>query len=349
MKNYTNKVLSFIVVHLLIVFTTINCHSQQLPKYSQYMMNEFVLNPSVAGQDGMTTITGVARKDWFEFGNEMRSPQSVCFSAQTRILKSKTTVLNKNGRQKLKQKSNGRVGLGASFYSENSGAMTITSAQLSYAYHISFYKSQLSFGMSGTMSQINFNSEYIQFYDNAADPMKAIASSPTWFPDFNAGINYVASKFHLGISAHQILQTPVKFGNSEVDYSLTEIGLKRNWNVMGSAFLKIPSSPDWELEPSFLLKMYDLFNFKGTYKGPASQLDLSLKMFYKSKFWIGASYRTMSEIVAMTGLKVNNYYFSYAFDYGFNELIASTLGSHEISFTLKFGDSARRYPWMERY
>ena len=41
--------------------------AQQLPRYSQYIMNEFLVNPSVAGVDGQTSIDLSARKEWLGF------------------------------------------------------------------------------------------------------------------------------------------------------------------------------------------------------------------------------------------------------------------------------------------
>jgi type IX secretion system PorP/SprF family membrane protein len=312
------------------------------------MMNEFILNPSVAGDDGMTTFSAIAHKDWYNFGNEMRTPGYICISAQTRILKSSMQIDNRKGKNKLKKQNKGRIGFGGSVYAENSGAITKTTGQVSYAYHISFLESQISFGLAGTMSQMKFNSNYLDFYDNTNEPMQAVANSPTWFPDFNAGINFMTRHYHIGVSVLQVLESPLKFGNAEIDYQSTEIGFKRNWNVLGAAYLTLPSNPDWKCEPSFLLKMYDLLNFQGKY-GPTSQLDLSLRMYYDNRYWVGISYRTVSDFIVMGGMKINKYYFSYAFDYGLNELSTSSYGSHEISLAVKLGDSAKKFRWMDRY
>jgi hypothetical protein len=38
--------------------------AQQVPMYSQYIMNGFLINPSFAGRDGYTTITLTTREQW---------------------------------------------------------------------------------------------------------------------------------------------------------------------------------------------------------------------------------------------------------------------------------------------
>lgn len=346
-KKFSDKH-TFLLVVIVLLFVFNKLSGQQLPRFSQYMMNEFIVNPSMAGNDGTTTIGGIARKEWMSFEGSMRSPANICFSAQTRFLKTKTHVTNKGGKKKLKKKSKGRIGLGGTIYADNSGALTKTSAQLAYAYHLTFNNAQLSFGLAGSMSQLNFNSEYIEFYDSENEPMQAVTSSSSWIPDFNAGISFSTHRFKLGVSTFQLLESPIVFGNSDINYSSSQIGLERSWNVLGAAYISPEHSP-WMLEPSFLLKITDLLNFSDNYYAPTSQLDVSLRMFYDSRYWFGLSYRTMSEFVLMGGMKINKYYFAYAFDYGFNELSSSSFGSHEISFAIKFGDSARRYNWLDRY
>ena len=37
--------------------------SQQVPLYSQYMLNGFLLNPAVAGSEGYTAVNLTARED----------------------------------------------------------------------------------------------------------------------------------------------------------------------------------------------------------------------------------------------------------------------------------------------
>jgi hypothetical protein len=58
---------------------------------------------------------------------------------------------------------------------------------------------------------------------------------------------------------------------------------------------------------------------------------------------------TGSAMVIMAGIKVDKFYFGYAFDYTFSAIGARTLGSHEIMAAVKFGDNARRYRWLNRY
>jgi len=59
-------------------------HAQQLPVYSQYMMNAFLLNPAVAGHEGYTAINVTAREQWLGLKD---APGTYSVSAQTRLLR----------------------------------------------------------------------------------------------------------------------------------------------------------------------------------------------------------------------------------------------------------------------
>ena len=58
--------------------------SQQLPVYSQYLYNKFLINPAHAGSDGYTSYNITAREQWIGYSG---SPRTYSLSFQTRILK----------------------------------------------------------------------------------------------------------------------------------------------------------------------------------------------------------------------------------------------------------------------
>ena len=58
--------------------------AQQLPLYSQYLYNKFLINPAVAGSDGYTSLNLTAREQWVGYYG---APQTFSFSGQGRVLK----------------------------------------------------------------------------------------------------------------------------------------------------------------------------------------------------------------------------------------------------------------------
>lgn len=94
------------------------------------------------------------------------------------------------------------------------------------------------------------------------------------------------------------------------------------------------------LEPSFLVKIPT--------SSPA-QLDLNVKVYYKTNYWGGLAYRTGRAFVVHVGARFGKYIFGYGFDYNFSPLGRQTYGSHEFMAAIKFGDNARRYRWLNTY
>jgi type IX secretion system PorP/SprF family membrane protein len=73
--------LFFILLFLLVGSITFG---QQLPLFSQYLYNKFLLNPAVAGSDGYTSVSLTAREQWVGY---LGAPRTFSFSWQTRMLK----------------------------------------------------------------------------------------------------------------------------------------------------------------------------------------------------------------------------------------------------------------------
>jgi hypothetical protein len=61
------------------------------------------------------------------------------------------------------------------------------------------------------------------------------------------------------------------------------------------------------------------------------------------------SYRTNDAIIAMVGLKYDRFYFAYAVDFALTDIRTQSFGTHELSVAVKFGESARRYRWINAY
>ena len=312
--------------------------AQQLPRYSQYIMNEFLINPSVAGADGRTSLDLSARKEWIGF--VANTPETYSFSAQTRVLKSRFNIKSGLfGSNIFKGGSKGRVGLGFNLYNDNNAAIHRTGAQFTYAYHIIIRNSQLSFGLAGSFYQFRISREDARLKD-PDDRLNSLIGKATVIPDASFGANFMTQKFHFGFSVAQLFQSSLKIGSRDEFIAANDIRLKRHYYLIGSYREKFLGKPKWEYEPSFILRTNEKLQILS---------DITMKLFYARSYWFGLSYRTSGDAIALIGLKFNNLYFAYSFDYGFNGIAKFTKGSHEICLAVKFGDTARRYRWLERY
>lgn len=311
--------------------------AQQVPMYSQYIMNGFLINPSFAGRDGYTTVNLTVREQWIGMTG---APSTYAASFQTRILKnsyiSKNTVVRK---KIVKPTKGGRVGLGGYIFNDNNGIMHRTGLQLAYAYHLAVGRTDgipndLSFGLAMTAYQFAVNTNGL-IYDKA-DPVMNSFDRSVFIPDFNFGTSFTTSKYYVGFAMTNLLRGSIVVADS----SSTRRSQLGNYFLTGG--VKFPLSTDWILEPSAFIKASDMF-FKSV------QLDLTARIYYKEDYWIGVSYRTQDAIIMLLGLKYDRFYFAYAFDYALTDIRKQSFGSHELTIAVKFGESARRYRWINAY
>ncbi len=323
-----------IKIQLLFILACIagSINAQQLPLYSQYTMNRFLLNPAVAGIEGFTTISLTAREQWLGIKG---SPRTHSITIDSKLLRN-SFILKAVPIKKKKRKGSrsSKIGLGGHLYNDRNGPIDRTGLEATYAYHLSMEKMLLSMGLSINFFQMRLNSDKLIQSDDQFDDLIDGGKNSLFIPDASIGIYALSKNYYAGISAINVFQSLVQFGNN----SLGEYQLKRQYNVMGG--YKYELSKKIYLEPSFLLKIPQTIK---------TQLDIQLKVNIDQDYWAGLSFRTGSAMVIFGGVKVDRYYIGYAFDYNFNSLMKYTFGSHEIMAAVRFGDTARRYRWLNSY
>lgn len=321
----------FVLLAGLIILLALQAEAQQLPLYSQYMMNRFLINPAVAGSEGYTAFNLTAREQWIGM---KYSPKTHAFSAQTRILRKSFISRGSSVKRKSSGSSrSGRVGIGGYIFNDQSGLVNRTGLQLTYAYHISFRRGQLSFGLSGSFYQFRVDKEKIILYDPSDDLINNF-NNRLWVPDANIGIYYSDPRLYGGLSVSDLFQASFKFGKEGYD----NFRLLRHYYAIGGYNFEL--SDYLIFEPSILLKASEVWSF---------QADITAKMYIYEDYWAGVSYRTGGALIVMGGLRVDKFFFGYAFDYTLSSIQRHSFGSHEFILAIKLGDSARRYKWLIRY
>jgi type IX secretion system PorP/SprF family membrane protein len=312
--------------------------AQQVPMYSQYIMNGFLINPSFAGRDGYTTVNLTVREQWVGLAG---APSTYAASFQTRILKnsfiSKSTAVRK---KIVKPTKGGKVGLGGYIFNDNNGIMHRTGISLAYSYHIPMGRTggipnDLSFGLAMTAYQFAVNTTGA-ILNSQDDPLLNSYDRSVFIPDFNFGASFTTSKYYVGFAMTNLLRGSLVIADTSKNKT-TQLG---NFYLTGG--VKFPLTPDWTFEPSAFIKASDMF-FKSV------QMDLTARMYYREDYWAGISYRTNDAVIAMFGLKYDRFYFAYAFDFTLTDIRKQSYGSHELSLAVKFGESARRYRWINAY
>ncbi|PID92322.1 MAG: hypothetical protein CSA96_03835 [Bacteroidetes bacterium] len=307
--------------------------SQQLPMFSQYVLNGFLLNPAMAGHDGYTTISTTARQQWLGFKD---APQTYSASWQTRLLKRSYKIVNHPIRQKnlLIPSTKGRVGLGAYVLNDVNANLARTGASLNYAYHIFMKNSQLSFGLSAKLFQYRIYKEALTFAEEGDPVLNGNFNTVAYTPDFDFGVLIRGASYFVGFSISNLLESTILIGGED----LPGFSTYRHYWVIGSG--KFELNTDFVLEPGILLKTTENWNPQG---------DFSLKLHYRDHYWGGIAYRTNNSIIALVGIRIEGLFIGYSFDWGFSEINRYAYGSHEVNLSVKMGSSARRYKWVNRY
>ena len=318
----------------LLLFLIVNTtFGQQLPLFSQYLYNKYLINPAVAGSDGYTSVSLTAREQWVGYSG---APRTFSVSWQTRVLK-KSYILKQTSikKQVFRPKSDGKVGFGGYVFSDKNGLIQRTGFQVSYAYHMWLQKStQLSFGLAFTGYYYKIDEKQINFEDPNEPWLNNNLRRGIFVPDLSFGAYLLNAKYSLGFSADQLSEASAKIGGP----AYKNFSMSRQYYLFGS--YDFSSGSYTIIQPSFLLKMSEQLK---------PQIDIGATYIYNQDFWAGLAYRTSGAIIANVGVKYMNMYFGYAFDFTMQEIQRITYGTHEITVALKFGDNSRRYRWLDRY
>jgi type IX secretion system PorP/SprF family membrane protein len=324
------KRLLYILVFIMV------CRSaagQQLPIYSQYLYNKFLINPAVAGSDGYTSFNITAREQWVGYNG---APRTFSFSAQTRMMK-RSYILKKTSlkKQVYRPKSDGKVGLGGYIFSDKKGLIQRTGFQVSYAYHMWLRnQTQVSLGLSFTGYHYKIDEKEINFEDPNEPWLNNNLRRGMFIPDANFGVYLLNARYTAGFSAAQLFKASTKIA----DEAFRDFRLDRHFYLFGSYVFRLDRYN--EIEPSFMFIMSEQLK---------PQVDLGATYIYDQTFWAGLAYRTSGALITSLGIKHQNIFFGYSFDFTLQEIQQITYGTHELTIALKFGDNARKYRWLDRY
>lgn len=335
------KIFKTIILIAVFGFIAGDLYAQQVPMYSQYVMNGFLINPSLAGRDGYTSVNVTARQQWVGLSG---APATYAASFQTRILKNSYISKSTSVRRKIvRPTKGGNVGLGGYIFSDRNGIMKRTGILLDYAYHLELGKTNgmsnyLSLGLAATFYQYAIDLSGDLLLRDVDDEFLNNYDRVIYIPDFNFGASYTTTKYYVGFAMSSISRGSLLFANSG-DNKRSELG---HYFLTAGYKIGFTANPNWQLEPSVLIKSSDMI-FK------AAQMDLTTRVCYKEEYWAGLSYRTGDAMILLLGLKYDRFYFAYAFDMALTDIRKHSFGSHELTLAVKFGESARRYKWINQY
>jgi type IX secretion system PorP/SprF family membrane protein len=288
------------IIALLLLNVTFGL-AQQLPQYTQYMLNEMAINPAVAGKEDYADVRSNNRYQWSGITDAPRTYMLTC-----------------HGPLKLKN-----MGLGMHLYTDIVGPTRRTGLNFAYAYHLKIKDDMyVSMGLSAGILQWGIDgSKLILREEGDANLLNSYRT--TLVPDFGTGAYfYKKNRFYFGISAPQIYQAPIKLYTNSTDNSKIVTHL----NVNGA--YKFDIGEDFKIEPSFLLK----------WASPAPiKIDGGLRVIYQEQVWLGGAYRHNDAFTAMVGYMYKDYLmFGYSYDFTTTNIRNYSTGTHEVMLGIRF-------------
>ena len=288
---------------LLVGVFVVELKAQQLPQYSNYMLNNYVLNPAVGGIDPYFIGVSTNRYQWAGITDAPR-----------------TYIMSVNGPTKSL-----KVGVGGTIYTDIVGPTRRTGFTLSYSYHLAVSKKiKLSLGLSGGITQFKVDGSQIQLKD-PSDLVITNGVQQVVAPDFGFGFHLYSAKktWYIGGSIPQMFQSQIQFNQIQSSSSST---LARHYIL--TAGYKLYITDNFKIEPSMCLQ----------YVPPVpAQYNFGLRFIYKNKFWIGGLYRTQDATSILMGYTTDkDIVFMYSYDFTTSALGKYSNGTNEVLIGIIF-------------
>ena len=332
----------------LAVFTAF---SQAKPFYTQYILNNFILNPAVAGIENYTDVKLSYRNQWAGIsGAPVTTYLSIHGPLGKGYFRTNANSFQVPGENPAGPKawdeyavSKPHHGIGLTAINDKAGYISRWTIAANYAYHIPLTaKTTLSAGLNVGVSSVDLDRSKIEWGNlDPNDPAIGISNGEIKKikPEIGAGLWVYSARYFLGISALNIIPGKAKFVTND------KYGTYYTINYFATAGYKFALSPDITVLPSMMVQYW---------QPQLTGIHANLKIQYQDFLWIGGSYR-FADLVGgysgMIGLNISNTFnISYAYENATTSRLQTyTKGTHEVvlGFILgnRYKDSCPRSAW----
>lgn len=277
--------------------------SQQLPIYSQFYWNDYVINPAYTGMNETPVIQAGVRNQWMGFNG----------APGTYTLGGHGFLENQN------------MGLGGMmFIDDTGGSMSQTGLMLNYSYKLRMdNKNSLTFGLSGLINQYIYDGSEIEVQ---TQDVTLTGSAKQVAPDLNFGMMYMYdNRVKVGISVNQLLQSKLSELDALNPNGLVGNKLIRHYHLTASYKAQVNTKMD--IEPYTLVRT--------TFVNPI-QFEIGARGVFMDQYFVGLGYRYQDAFVGLIGMNIKQFSFGYSYDYTTSMLRNYASGSHEIMLGYRF-------------
>lgn len=314
------------LITIFAIFVTFNGFAQQKPQYTQYIFNQYLLNPALSGIENYIDFKAGYRKQWsgitdapqtsFVSAHWALGDKQLWSNALTSFPEQTGNPMDRNYTQNYTS-SPSHHGMGVTAVLDKTGPIKRLDANVTYAYHLQLSNDfNLSAGIAAGVSSISLDLNALTF-DTQIDPILNRALINQVKPDLSLGLWLYGARVFAGLSVQQILPQKLSFSGDE-NYNLG----KEVPHYFATAGYKFFVDDEIAAIPSVMVK----------YVSPAPvSFDLNLKLAFKDKIWLGGSYRKDDSFAAMAGFNIGKMVnLTYSYDFTTSQLNQVSNGSHEI-------------------
>ena len=301
----------YILISVTTLLFSFSYWGQQTALNSQYMFNDFAINPAVAGTKNYTPLSLSFRRQWMGIDE---APVTQHLMAHTYIGEN--------------------AGGGIHFFNDASGPSRRTGVSSAFSYHIKTGKrSLLSFGLAGSLTQFSIDRD--RLITTIPGDIAVINNNNQLITDCNFGLLWKGDRHFIGVSGYNLFEN-----KSNILALTTPVVNTLDRIFYGQAGYNFKLGALIDIQPSAI--------FRYMINSPF-QVDGNLKITIKESYWLGGSYRMNDAISIMGGLDLGTLIIGYAYDLGVSEIRTYNSGTHEIFICVKLNrETKTKTPWRKR-
>lgn len=287
--------MKFTLTLALVLISTLSVLSQQDPLYNLYLFNQGMINPAYNGTYNAANATLISRAQW----------TGIDGAPVTNTLNASSSFLNE------------KLGAGLLIVNDRLGVNNNFEATASFAYHLKFQDSRLSFGMQGGV--ISYKYDYDELNLEVVDQTLTQEHMPNFTkPTVGAGVFYRGERYFAGLSVPRLLNVEV------VDGVTTSTRYKRHLYLSGGFI--ISRFDQIKIKPSALLRIA---------ANQPAVFDTNVSVLFLETLWAGVQLRNFQSLGFNAQLQVKHKFrFGYAYELPTNSLFGSARGTHELMLSI---------------
>ncbi len=320
--------MKFVSSLIIICICLVSFHSkaQQMPHFSNYPMNNYLINPAVGGTYSFWNVKLGHRSQWRNITGNKYNVNSL----NTSFLSIHGPIKYPDRRTRFRNKGY-HHGIGGFIFQDNTGPISYTGGLVSYTFHKKISRNyKLSMGSGIGIKQFRIrNSDFITV-QSQEDGLIDNLEFNKLLPDANFGLFLYSKTFFAGFTADQLLQNKL---------SVMKGGESIGSNSKLRSHYFITAGVKFELTRK--LAFFPSTMFEYVYGSPL-QFDFNARLLYTDNLWFAVAYRHLDAISIVAEYVIDDKLeIGYAYDYTISGLRSYQNGTHEIILGYRWSDSTK--------